>query len=213
MCTTRHHNCVYEGTQKRGPKPRYEQDPYPHPKAVQNPTYQVKPTPQQPELVPIAVDVLFDFPVLPRDKLNSIIEYIQQEESGSPISEPKPTTEEVALVYAIQSMVSLNWGQVDNAERCHEKARELVAPLFDQMLSNFCIAACYVYLGMYTLIHKHDIDRTMFYLTNVKTFVDIKKQDPNPDKRLNLLMYGYYMCMGMLAGECDTHHIMKGMQQ
>jgi hypothetical protein len=167
-CTKLNKICTYAVVKKRGPKSRSEYNcPYPHitfHRVVENATKENEPT--------FANSNRFSallIPVLPKEHLIRALTYVEQEWMGSTHT-GQPDAEDLALIYATQSVFFYCQGNQSKAKTVFEKCKVQIVGCFDRVGSSFFLALCFMYMGMYSLLIGDD-ERTSFFVEHVKLFL------------------------------------------
>jgi hypothetical protein len=92
-------------------------------------------------------------------------------------NESPPNIVSLALIYAFDAC-TLRTSDSNLSKLMFEKSKTLAMSTFDCVLQDFALAVCFIILGAYCTL-EDDMDRSSFFLDNVKKFID-KNNSENP---------------------------------
>ncbi|KAL0483413.1 hypothetical protein AKO1_014590 [Acrasis kona] len=145
--------------------------------------------------------------VMPIIKKESTVRILNRIQNNTKIDEEDPSfkQEEVAFVYAILSVVVMcNNPQVSKEH--FEKARTIISPHLDELLDNFAVASCCIYLGIWSSF-QNQINRSKFYLGNVHNFINYQKSVNAGDYRLHFIQNEYATMVDILEQGMDMQRL------
>ncbi|KAL0485907.1 1 TM domain-containing transmembrane protein [Acrasis kona] len=107
-------------------------------------------------------DLVLICPVIDENRIKYLLNHLQYHihETGS-----NHLPAELALVYAAQAHTFRSNGQIEVGDVLYQKCRETLVPVFDQVETNFLVAACYASIASYQLTY-HDYQKAKFFISN-----------------------------------------------
>jgi hypothetical protein len=199
-CSRNNKCCSYNNVGKRGPKSSSDfNQPYP---AIS--VHKV--VPRDKNILNSFDGNLQDLPFLPKERLFRAIIYVEQEWTGQQNLDEPPDKDDLALMYSIKAVILKAQSQTEQAQVMFEKGKSLIMNRYDQILRNFILAACSLFLGTYCMID-NDIDRATFFLENVRSFFE--KNGSADDPSVKMLRILYDDISGMIIGDTDMERTVK----
>jgi hypothetical protein len=215
LCNTRGRQCVYESVGKRGPKGHAEYHrPYPiaSPKET-SPVETRLPISQNYESVvrdpSFCMKIAFDMPVMSKNEMDTVLDYITAELRGVSYLLPKPDLDSLALAYSMQAGLNMCYGRREAAQYMFEKGRALLAEKFEDVLENFIVAVSFCFLALYCG-NNGELERAHFFILNVRTFIENKCNSVlGKHPCYDFLVHMYHVTNNSLNGELDIEFMLK----
>ncbi len=200
--------CTYETLGKRGPKSKYEYNT-PYPEIVlyrtENTSSEKRSTQPQATSPPPNLS-LYDVPFIPKERLVRAFTYVEHDWKCIPYTGSTPNSDEMLLVYAIQSVMYIAQGQQFKAKKMYEKCKEFLVGDFDRVVNSFLLAACFTLLGFYCCFVS-EFDRALFFLENVKLF--LRKNQSRANTCVNYLQMLYGAIAQMISEDINIERSLK----
>jgi hypothetical protein len=149
-----------------------------------------------------------DLPIISQQAVEKILDYIAADLRGTAYLMHRPNTDELALVYSMQAGINRMYGRNEAAMYMFEKGRALLADKFFDVLENFTVAACFVFLAMYCGAN-NEIERANFFLLNVQNFLNNWKESPNKHPCFDFLAHMHAYATRSLLGDSDVELMIK----
>jgi len=138
-----------------------------------------------------------DSPLIDPEKLKNILAFKKISKKAKTPDSPTPqipAKEDMALLFAMQAFFYQK-SKLPAFEQCLELSKQLLSTCYDQVLSNFSVAAAFFYLGL-TLTNNNENEKSCFFFENVKLFIAQWKKrirDQEYDSSTEGQLYGLRM--------------------
>jgi hypothetical protein len=211
LCLKTNRTCTYASVGKRGPKKGSKRhQPYPVINTPTEPVNTIKPPSEINYMNDEAVKfkAALELPFIPREEINSVIAYLHKEIHGISHSLPAPNEDVLAVVCAMQAAILKMMGKDEPAKFMYTKARGLLATKFEDMLDNFSTASGYAYMASYCALNG-EVERARFFLSNVRTFLNIWQHAGNKHPNIYFLQNLYDDGVLFLSGDADVEGHLK----
>ncbi|KAL0482168.1 nitrogen assimilation transcription factor nit-4 [Acrasis kona] len=196
LCASGKRECVYNNnSDKRSSKPRVKK----------NIDEDNDSTSIDEESLSTAWDkIRFCMPIMSKDRLINILQYIKAEPSMEK-KDPNIFPEELSFVLSILLQSTLC---VNTCQFYFEKARSTIGPVLDRIFDNLMIAACCAYLGSYCAV-QNNMNSSKFYYSNVHTFLTHHKLLGTVNPHITFLELEYNSTLELMKQDVDTEKLFK----
>jgi uncharacterized protein YfkK (UPF0435 family) len=110
--------------------------------------------------------VRFQIPVIPQEKMRSILQCIVKNENLDSID-----TDELAYVYTLYAQSNKLLGKPSIAAELHNRARTILTSRFEDAINSYALATAYMICAMYYTAD-NNVDKVDFYLSVVRGFLE-----------------------------------------
>ncbi|KAL0481030.1 hypothetical protein AKO1_003746 [Acrasis kona] len=120
----------------------------------------------------LSLEIMLSTPVMSRDKLIEVLQYLDLQQTGQEHLASPPHWEDMAFVYALLACFYKKDGNQALSHQLFELCRNLInSNDFERVSTSFVAACCFQYLGSYCTLEENTA-RAEFFLSNVRGYLE-----------------------------------------